>query len=77
MNELLDIGLNPAERLGLSKIIVEGPWALPDNYELLDTPGWGHDPVQEKNNATFLSEAHVILCIGSRIAGKSHIYDKC
>ena len=65
--------LTPEERIAITEIRIDGPWSFSDNFELLDTPGWGHDKTQDYNNINILQRANVVLCVGSRIAGNEEI----
>jgi len=70
----------PAEMEAITELIVEGPWDLPDQISLVDTPGFGdrsgsHSGFDQQKDQVTKDNVKAIIFVSSRIASTKEIQD--
>ncbi len=65
---MLQLPLTSEEAIAVDEIQVIGDWHFDEGFQIIDTPGWGHNPVQSEGLQSLLATTDIVAEVSPRIA---------
>ncbi len=61
--------LTTEESIAVEEVQVIGDWHFDEVFQIIDTPGWGHDVLQNDIITGLLATTDIVAVVSPRVAG--------